>query len=153
MNKQDKKLSRRSVIAGAAVGAAGLGAATVSALNKSWFTDDARGEGSWWGRDHVALAQAGYEEWSRHVGSDFTLRTEAGAAGFKLAKVEPIASPGHRPQGTRSRGFMAVFEAPGGAKMAGDRIYPVEHPTGALDIYFSAASPNLPVARLKAIFN
>jgi hypothetical protein len=153
MNRLSSGLSRRGILAWAAVGAAGFGAVAVSALNRTWFTSDGRGSGSWWDRQVRSLDRAGLNEWSRHVGSVFELRTETGLSSFKLTAVVPIPEHGARPpELARDRGFYAVFEGDGEVPQ-GNKIYPVRHASGTLDIFFAETNPALPVAKLEATFN
>ena len=145
--------SRRKVIAGIAVGAAGLTAVAAPALNKTWFAKDGRGKGSsWWGRDSVSLETAGLDEWTRHVGSEFATRAEGGTATLRLVAVKPLKSLGERPDDVaRDRAFVAVFDAGAAAPPAGDRIYAVNHKeSGDMSIYFGGATP---AGNLEAVFN
>ena len=144
--------SRRKFIAGIAVGVAALGAVAAPALNRTWFRRDARGAGSWWGRQSVALEKAGLNEWSRHVGSDFVAKAEGGTATLKLVSVKPLKSAGERPQGVaRDHAFVAVFDAGSGAPPPGDRIYAVNHAvSGDMSIYLSPAAPS---GNIEAVFN
>ena len=144
--------SRRKVIAGIAVGAAGLTAVAAPALNKTWFAKDGRGKGSWWGRDSVSLETAGLDELTQHVGSEFAASAEGGTATLKLVAVKPLKSLGERPDSVaRDRAFVAVFDAGAAAPPPGDRIYAVNHKaSGDLSIYFGGATP---AGNLEAVFN
>ena len=144
--------SRRKFIAGIAVGVAALGAVAAPALNRSWFRRDGRGSGSWWGRQSVALENAGLNEWSQHVGSAFVAKAEGGSATLKLVAVKPLKTAGERPaKVTRDRSFVAVFDAGAGAPPPGDRIYAVNHvASGDMSIYFSPAGAS---GNIEAVFN
>ena len=143
--------SRRNVIAAIGVGVAALGAATLPALNRTWFRRDGRGMGSWWDRQSVALERAGLSEWSRHIGSEFRTRGESGTAALKLIAVKPLNSAGHRPDNVaRDRAFVAVFDA-GRATPKGDRLYAVNHQvSGDMSIFLSPAAGN---GHIEAVFN
>jgi hypothetical protein len=144
-------ISRRAMIAWTAVGAGGLGAVAVSALNRTWFTSDGRGTGSWWNGQSRSLDRAGFNEWSRHVGSEFELHTETGASSLKLVAVTPFPEHGARPADLgRDRAFVAVFEGDGRVPQ-GNRTYAARHASGNLDIFFGAADPA--TAKLEAVFN
>ena len=138
--------SRRGVIAGLAVGAAVLGAAT-PALGRAGTP--IRGDGL--GGERVALDRAGLAEWSRQIGSEFVVAAEAGTAALTLIAVEPRMSEGARPGGvSRDHAFAAIFDA-SSAPMRGDRIYAVNHSvSGTMSIYFSAAADS---GRVEALFN
>jgi hypothetical protein len=146
-------LSRRKLLAGLTVSAVGLGAVAAQALNRTWFSRDARGSRSWWSRQYASLDNGGMNEWSRHVGSEFQVRTGSGAEAMKLVSVQPLTSKGARPAGvSRDRAFAAVFEG-GSGQAPGDRIYDVNHKEGAMKIYFSLADPTSSTIRLQAVFN
>jgi hypothetical protein len=154
MTSQGSAVSRRNILALAALGVGGLGAMAASALNRNWFTRDGRGGSSWWDGRPRPLAQAGLDEWSRQVGSPFELATESGASMFKLVAVTPLPSQGERPeQVTRDRAFLAVFEGTGASSAPGNRTYAARHATGAFDIFVGAADHSGPRPTLGAVFN
>jgi hypothetical protein len=147
-------LSRRKLLAGLTVSAVGLGAVAASALNRTWFSRDGRGDKSWWNRQSVSLDHAGLDEWTRHIGSEFTVRGENGATALKLVEVRPMASAGARPRDVaRDRAFAAIFDGGAGTVPAGDRIYDVGHSQGDMKVYFAAADPAAKSVRLQAVFN
>jgi hypothetical protein len=154
-SKPQATVSRRKLLSGLAVSAVGLGAVAASALNRTWFSRDARGSGSWWDRQFTALDHAGMNEWRRQIGSEFRVGAETGATSLKLVEVRPLASSGARPAGvSRDRAFLAVFDGgAAGQRPAGDRLYDVAHSRGDMRIYFSAADPAATTARLAAVFN
>ncbi|MGZ8285666.1 MAG: DUF6916 family protein [Allosphingosinicella sp.] len=126
-----------------------MGAIAAPALQLSW-TRKPGAKGSWWDRQFTSLANAGVDEWSRRLGAEFAL---AGGVA-KLAEVQPLRSPGRRPDGLRDSAFAVVFESAGAALPAGDRILDVSHAdAGAMKIYFSACSGKCGGHRLQAIFN
>jgi hypothetical protein len=153
MKRIGSNLSRRAILSWTALGVGGLGAAAVSALNRSWFTQDARGASSWWTRGDGSLKRAGFNEWRSHVGSIFELDTGAGLSTLKLVSVTPLPARGQRPQElARDRAFMAVFEGEG-ADSIGNRTYRARHASGTLDIFMGAAEDLGQTGRLQAVFN
>ena len=142
-------LSRRKLLAGLGFGVAAVGAIAAPALQLSWTRKPGAG-GSWWDRQFTSLANAGVDEWSRQVGSEFAL---AGGTA-RLAEVTPLRSPGPRPPGVREGAFVAVFESTGSDLPPGDRILDVSHAAaGKLQVYFSACGDKCGGRRLQAIFN
>lgn len=152
MKKNDSRVSRRTLLGWSMVGMGSLGAVAASALNRNWFTRDARGAASWWDRQNGSLDRAGMNEWSRHIGSVFELQTEMGASGFKLLAVVPLDERGQRPEElARDRAFIARFE--GTERAVGDRTYTARHATGTLDIFFGAPLQSGERTTLSAVFN
>jgi hypothetical protein len=151
MNRENSsRLSRRNLLAGLGIGVAAVGALAAPALQLSWTRKPAA-KGSWWDRQFTSLAQAGVDEWSRQIGSEFAL---AGGALARLAEVTPMRSPGRRPQGLRETAFAVVLESSGSGLPPGDRILDVTHAdAGAMKIYFSACGDGCGGHRLQAIFN
>ena len=151
MNREkSSRLSRRKLLAGLGFGVAAVGAIAAPALQLSW-TRKPGAKGSWWDRQFTSLAQAGMDEWSRQIGSQFAL---AGGGVAKLAEVRPLQSSGRRPDGLRDRAFAIVLESSGQSLPAGDRIYDVSHAdAGAMKIYFSACGDTCGGRRLQAVFN
>ena len=152
MKKNDSRVSRRTLLGWSMVGMGSLGAVAASALDRNWFTRDARGERSWWDRQAGRLDGAGLNEWSRHIGSVFELQTETGVSGFMLLAVMPLDDRGQRPEElARDRAFIASFEGIGAAN--GDRTYTARHATGTLDIFFGAPLQSGGRTTLSAVFN
>ena len=151
MNRENaSRLSRRKLLAGLGIGVAAVGALAAPALQLSW-TRKPGAKGSWWDRQFVSLSRAGVDEWSRQIGSEFTL---AGGVVAKLSEVSPMRSPGRRPEGLRDTAFAVVLESTGAGLPPGDRMLDVTHAVaGAMKIYFSACSDKCGGHRLQAIFN
>jgi hypothetical protein len=142
-------LTRRKALAGLGLGVAAVGAIAAPALQLSWTRKPGE-TGSWWDRQFTSLANAGADEWSRQVGTEFAL---AGGVA-KLAEVTPLRSPGRRPAGLREGAFVAVFESAGASLPPGDRILDVGHAAGGdMKVYFSACADKCGGQRLQAIFN
>jgi hypothetical protein len=138
------------MLAGLGFGVAAAGAFATPALQLSW-TRKPEAKGSWWDRQLTSLEGAGIDEWSRQIGAEFAL---GGGVIAKLAEVQPLRSPGRRPDGLRDGAFAIVFESAGGPLPAGDRILDVSHSqAGATKIYFSACGGECGSRRLQAIFN
>lgn len=147
--EKSSRFTRRRLLAGLGFGVAAVGAIAAPALQLSW-TRKPGAKDSWWDRQFTSLANAGVDEWSRQVGSEFAL---AGGVA-KLAEVTPLRSPGRRPAGLRDGAFMAVFESGGAALPPGDRILDVSHQAaGKMKIYFSSCGDKCGGHRLQAIFN
>lgn len=148
--ENSSRLSRRTLLAGLGLGVASVGALATPALQLSW--DRKPGvPGNWWDRQFASLSSAGFDEWSRRVGSEFAL---AGGVVAKLTEVTPLRSPGRRPEGLRDGAFAIVLESAGGTLPAGDRILDVgDSEGGAMKIYFSACADKCGGRRLQAIFN
>jgi hypothetical protein len=152
MKRLGSDVSRRTLLGWTVAGVGTLGAVAASALNRSWFTNDGRGNASWWDGKGASLDRAGLNEWNRQVGSVFELHTESGPANLKLLSVTPLPDRGARPpELARHRAFIATFE--GQTAAAGNRTYTARHATGTLDIFFSAAQQTASAARLNAVFN
>lgn len=147
--EKSSRLTRRKMLAGLGFGVAAVGAIAAPALQLNW-TRKPGAKGSWWDRQFTSLADAGADEWSRQVGTEFAL---AGGVA-RLAEVTPLRSPGRRPAGLRDGAFVAVFESAGASLPAGDRTLDVSHSTGgAMQVYFSACGDQCGGRRLQAIFN
>ncbi|MGA9581393.1 MAG: hypothetical protein WBR13_05430 [Allosphingosinicella sp.] len=143
-------MSRRSLLAGLGLGVAVTGALATPALHLSW-TRKPGSQGNWWNRQFTSLSQAGFDEWSRQIGSEFAL---AGGVAARLAEVQPLRSPGRRPRDLRESAFALVFESVGAGLPAGDRMLDISHAeTGPMKIYFSACTDKCGGHRLQAIFN
>ena len=143
-------IPRRRMIVGGACALVGAGALAVPALKAAMGDGETQDSaGSWWTATRLNLSHAGFDEWSRQIGTAFLVGTEKGALTATLAAVTPLPSKGNRPdEVSRDRAFALVFDA-GRTAAAGDRIYPVRHPTyGDLNIYFSAST-----GTLLAVFN
>ncbi len=150
IRETSSRLSRRNLLAGLGFGVAAVGALAAPALQLNW-TRKPGAKGSWWDRQFASLAQAGLDEWSRQIGSEFAL---AGGIVARLAEVKPLRSPGRRPAGLRDGAFAIVLESAGSPLPAGDRILDVGHSeAGAMKIYFSACGDQCASRRLQAIFN
>ena len=148
--EKSSRLSRRTMLAGLGLGVAAAGAFATPALQLSW-TRKPGAKGSWWDRQFASLDRAGMDEWSRQVGSEFAL---AGGVVAKLSEVQPLRSPGRRPDGLRDGAFALIFESAGAELPAGDRMLDVTHSqAGAIKIYFSACGDKCGGRRLQAIFN
>lgn len=148
--EKSSRLTRRKLLAGLGFGVAAVGAIAAPALQLSW-TRKPGAKGSWWDRQFTSLANAGADEWSRQLGSEFAL---AGGVVAKLAEVTPLRSPGRRPAGLRESAFVAVFESAGAALPPGDRMLDVSHAAGGkMKVYFSACGGPCGSHRLQAIFN
>ena len=149
IRENSSRLSRRNLLAGLGLGVAAVGALAAPALQLSW-TRKPGARGSWWDRQFTSLARAGMDEWSRQIGSEFSL---AGGVA-RLAEVRPLASAGRRPDGLRDRAFALVFESAGRPLPAGDAMLDVGHAVGGdMKIYFSACGDSCGGRRLQAIFN
>jgi hypothetical protein len=142
--------SRRNLLGALAAGGAAAAALAAPALPLSW-TRRPSGTGLW-NRGAVPLARAGIGEWSRQIGTTFTVEAETGSASLKLVKVVPLQSGGRRPASLgRDRAFAAVFEASGPAP-AGDATYRMEHEAaGKLDVFMTPGRPGS-APRLEAVF-
>lgn len=152
MSRENSSLfSRRNILAGLGLGAASVGALAAPALKLDWTRKP--GTKSWWDRPSVSLATAGMDEWTRHVGTEFSFAGQGGAVAARLAAVEPLNSKGKRPRGLRDRAFALVFESTGAALPAGDRIFDVSHSTGSSKMFLSACGDKCTGRRLQAIFN
>ena len=134
---------------GAGALAAGAIAAPIVALSKSGGTDSTQSSGSFWTRETINLATAGYEEWRSYVGKNFTLRSEVGDAKIGLQSVDALPSSGDRPDDvSREQAFKLVFAKPTRTP-ACDRIYALRDPNGKeFGVYFSP-----PGTKLLAVFN
>ena len=147
---EDKKISRRTILGGLAVGAGGIGAAAFAGLGRELMPTMDSASGSWWNGGSVALGTAAMAEWSQRVGASFQLEGAGASETFKLAEVRPLLSVGKRPDDVaRKRGFIAVFE--GERMLAGDATYTARHADGAFDIFVTAGGDDK--ARLLAVFN
>ena len=147
--EKSSRLTRRGLLAGLGFGVAAVGAIAAPALQLSW-TRKPGAKGSWWDRQFTSLADAGVDEWTRQVGSEFAL---AGGVA-RLAEVTPLRSPGRRPAGLRDSAFVAVFESAGASLPAGDRILDVSHSAGGdMKVYFSTCGNQCGGRRLQAVFN
>jgi uncharacterized protein DUF6916 len=100
----------------------------------------------------LSLADGSYEEWMAQVGAAFSV---GGGTVLRLAGVQAFAAAGARPMGlARSRAFVALFDPVGGATMAPDLIYTVNHREyGPLQIFLSASTNTRTPARMIAVFN
>jgi hypothetical protein len=147
--ENSSRLSRRKLLAGLGFGVAAVGAIAAPALQLNWTRKPAA-KGSWWDRQFTSLANAGADEWSRQIGTEFAL-----AGGIaRLAEVTPLRSPGRRPAGLRDGAFVAVFESAGASLPPGDRILDVGHAAaGKMKVYFSACGDKCGGHRLQALFN
>jgi len=138
------------LLAGLGFGVAAVGALAAPALQLSW-TRKPGAKGSRWDRQFTSLANAGVDEWTRQIGSEFAL---AGGAVARLAEVTPLRSPGARPPGLRDTAFIAFFESAGAPLPAGDRMIDVSHAAaGKMKVYFSACGAKCGGQRLQAVFN
>jgi hypothetical protein len=148
--EKSSRFTRRNLLARLGFGVAAVGAMAAPALQLSW-TRKPGAKGSWWDRQFTSLANAGADEWSRQVGTEFAL---AGGVAAKLAQVTPLPSPGRRPAGLRDQAFALVFESAGAALPPGDRMLDVSHAAaGNMKVYFSACGDQCGGHRLQAIFN
>jgi hypothetical protein len=138
-------LSRRNVV----LGLAGTAAAGTVAVQKTGGADALasllrpaeEGNGS------VLLAKATAADWALQIGTIFTAHT---GHILKLVDVQNFPKSA-RPKGMRNRAFVARFDIVKGGKMAGDKIYRVNHQQGAFDLFLSGANPAKP-KRMKAVF-
>jgi hypothetical protein len=153
VNVERSKFSRRNMILalGGAFAAAGV---LIAAPFKNPIIGNVRRLAAFTAgnRGRVSLGDAGYDEWVQQVGSVFTI---AGGTRLQLAGVRPLASGGSRPASLgRNSAFLAVFDAIGGATVAGDLIYGASHPQyGAMMIFLTASSDPRTPARMFALFN
>jgi hypothetical protein len=136
MTKPAKSLLTRRNVVAMSVGAAATGAmaASLSFTSGKFAAPKAV---SWWDRPTVNLATAGANDWLAQVGSSFTLESEHGDLGVKLASVTTFPMVGTRPAGLRDRAFALNFSLSKGVLPTGDRIYTMNHSTGVLKMYFS----------------
>jgi hypothetical protein len=153
MDKTESALTRRRMMlitGGAIAGASALIAAPfreeIAATARQVLTSTPLGRG------FVSLANAGYEEWERQVGSVFTL---GDGTRLTLAGVRAFPSPGARPAGLgRDRAFVALFDPGRGQSAATDLIHNATHPEyGPLPLFLSAASDARTPRRILAVFN
>ncbi|WP_165356430.1 hypothetical protein [Sphingosinicella sp. BN140058] len=134
--------SRRAFIAGAAAGAAALGAGKAAALVGTPASGAECGSGAL-----PDLATADVDTWSDQIGRAFSVETAAGAISLLLVSVAPGRAAGpHAGPGVRTRAFTVTFKA--AAEVPADRTYVVRPAHGgALPIHFSpAAEPGKIVA-------
>ncbi|HEX8571597.1 MAG TPA: hypothetical protein VF759_02470 [Allosphingosinicella sp.] len=149
IRETSSRLSRRKVLAGLGFGVAAVGALAAPALQLSW-TRKPGAKDSWWDRQFTSLPHAGFDEWSRQVGAEFSF----GGSTARLSEVRPLPSSGLRPSGLRDRAFELVFESTQQALPAGDRIHDVSHAVaGEMKIYFSDCGSACGGRRLQAVFN
>jgi hypothetical protein len=152
MDAVKSRLSRRTIVTGLAVGAAGAGAAAFGAIGRTFLTPADAGEGNWWSGPGIDLKRAGISTWRRRIGNSFVVDSDAGSATYTLARVDAFPSPGERPDDvTRDVAFALVFE--GDRRVDGNRIYNVRHNGGAFDIFFSPSDPSAERPILQAVFN
>ena len=148
------KHSRRSILAGLAIGGTGMGAAAMALGGRGFAPLVGDAEASWWSVPPVALETAAASAWFGRIGEIFEVETEAGKLFLRLARVQPLISEGARPDDvTRQRAFALQFEGDGDQWPAGAQIYKVRHAVGELDIYFDAASARVGTSILQAVFN
>lgn len=149
MNKADRKLSRRKILAAGAVAVAAgvLIAKPLKILAPKRSSSLARPRAL-----PPSLATGSYETWLAQVGSVFTLGP---ATRMTLTGVQPLLNGGQRPPGlARDSAFLAVFDPLGGATMAGDLIYVAVHPQyGAVTIFLQESPDRSTPARMLAVFN
>jgi hypothetical protein len=148
-------VSRRKLLAGLAVGGVAAGAIAAPKLTLSWVQEGRSVASSWWDRTFFSLSRGGFSQWSRAVGTSFTLSGAGGAAELALVAVKPFAASGRRPAGLgRDRAFLAVFETKRGSLPAGDLTSAFQHPQyGTLDIFMTSGQPSGTSSRLEAVFN
>ncbi|HEV7658961.1 MAG TPA: hypothetical protein VGO55_03860 [Allosphingosinicella sp.] len=153
MDKSESALTRRRMMlitGGAIAGAGALIAAPfreeIAATARQVLTSTPIGRGL------VSLADAGYEEWGRQVGSVFTL---GDGTRLTLAGVRAFPSSGARPRGLgRDRAFAALFDPARGRSPAPDLIHNATHAEyGPLPLFLSAASDSRAPGRMLAVFN
>jgi hypothetical protein len=104
----------------------------------------------------VPLIRGTIDDWSRLVGSKFTVDGEAGRWTSQLVAVRALTSQGSRPAtSTRAQAFEAVFEGSSLGAPAGDRTYRFTHAQqGIVDLFVGpgarAAGGKL---QISAVFN
>lgn len=152
MTSKAGQLSRRNLVLGGAIAAAGGAyAASASTLGSSWFRTVQKTGANVLGIE--LTPHRGNDPWRSMVGQDFAIQTGSGTIYTKLAAVEPLHDGGKaRPLGlARDEAFCCLFdtgrqEAPWGAA-----TYDVAHPElGRTQLYMSCCkNPR----RLEAVFN
>lgn len=153
MDKKESALTRRRMmlITGGAIAGAG---ALIAAPFREQIAATARRVliSMPLGRRFVSLADAGYEEWARQVGSVFSL---GDGTRLTLAGVRALPSSGARPTDLgRDRAFVALFDPGRGRSPATDLIHNATHAQyGPLPLFLSAASDQRAPGRMLAVFN
>jgi hypothetical protein len=152
MEAAQNRLSRRSILAGLAVGGAGVGAAAMALGGRlAPIVTDA--DGNWWDGPSVPLETASLAEWRGKVGETFEIGGAGDGGSYKLVDARPMQSSGDRPADlARQRAFAVEFEAITDAVARGNQTYAVRHGEGMLEIFFAIADPANPT-RLVAVFN
>lgn len=157
MQRDSAFLSRRMLLAGLGVGAAGAAAAAgpILSLRLSGGGSPVRAP-SWWDRTFLSLHAAGLSEWSRLVGQNFALEVPSGSHLLRIAAVTAFPRSGPRPVTlARSQAFSVVFESLGGPPLpATDSVYQLVHRSfPPLPLYVSAPVAVGQKVRLSAVFN
>lgn len=147
MANSEGGLSRRNLLVGLAASGATVG--TVIAQNSGPAGVATFKQAIWQqrpGRRDVPLGTANLDDWAQLVGSTF--RTTEGHV-LELADVRAFPQPGPHPSGVRDRAFVAGFEIMSGGPMADSRIYRVDHPQGAFEVFLTTAEKPM---RMLAVF-
>ena len=144
--------SRRSILAGLAVGGAGVGAAAM-AFGGGRLAPLVADSESWWVAPPVDLQTANASAWLANVGEIFEFSGPEDGGDYRLVEVTPMQSAGDRPfDVSRQRAFAAVFEASGTSVAQGNRTYTVKNGGQSLELFFAIADPATGT-RLVAVFN
>lgn len=146
-----ERLSRRSVVAGAAGLTVLVGTARASALTVA-ASKPAGSAPNLWDRQFWTLESAGVQEWRRNVGSNFTVVADNGRnVTMKLGAVLPFPTRGSRPaQLGRASAFDTLFDPADRNAVKGNRIYRVRHARyGDMNIFLTRTAKG----RLEAVFN
>jgi hypothetical protein len=148
--------SRRMLLAGLGVGAAGVAVAATPVPSLVLMGDESQDSGSWWNPTFHSLQAAGLTEWSAMVGETFSLARGRGSHLVRVAAVTAFPRSGRRPAALgRSQAFYVVFESVAGPALpAADGIYQVAHSSyPSLPIYMSAPWTVGRTTGLIAVFN
>lgn len=146
-------LSRRNLLIGLGVGAAGAAAVASPVMHLSLAAPSQ--PLSWWDRLFFSLQNGGTEEWKSVIGQVFSIEGENGTIPVLLGGVKLLLSKGARPsECTRTQAFALVFYAAPERAPAGDRTYKVTHHTHpALDMFLSPAIRYPRGVHFHAVFN
>jgi hypothetical protein len=145
-------LSRRNIVLGGAVAAAG-GAygASASTLGASWFRTVQKTGANVLGIE--LTPHGGIAHWRSMVGQEFYVQTQSGTLQTKLASVEALNDGGEgRPLGlARDEAFCCLFDTGRQQPPEGSATYAVAHrELGRTQIHMSCCKTP---RRLEAVFN
>lgn len=93
-------------------------------------------------------------DWQKHVGKDFAIAGEAGAAPMRLVEVSDPIRQGMRSGSARMHNFSVRFEMDAASAPQGGQLYPVKHPQfGTAQLYLERATAPKGKAAFRAYFN